>query len=65
MHLKTVRRRVRMKQALTGCQAGRGVSRGRKRALSPAQVADLCQRAAGGEHKADPARAFGISRETL
>jgi DNA invertase Pin-like site-specific DNA recombinase len=43
----------------------RGAYRGRKKALSPAQVADLRQRAAAGEQKATLAREFGISRETL
>ena len=43
----------------------RGVYRGRKKALSPEQVADLQQRAAAGEQKAALAREFGISRETL
>ncbi|MGH7207688.1 MAG: recombinase family protein [Nitrospiraceae bacterium] len=43
----------------------RGAYHGRKKALSPEQVAELCQRAAAGEQKAKLARAFGISRETL
>jgi DNA invertase Pin-like site-specific DNA recombinase len=43
----------------------RGAYRGRKKALSPERVADLCQRAAAGEQKAALARDFGISRETL
>jgi DNA invertase Pin-like site-specific DNA recombinase len=43
----------------------RGAYRGRKKALSPEQVADLRQRAAAGEQKAALAREFGISRETL
>ena len=43
----------------------RGAYRGRKKALSPDQVADLRQRAAAGEQKAALAREFGISRETL
>jgi DNA invertase Pin-like site-specific DNA recombinase len=43
----------------------RGAYRGRKKALSPEQVADLRQRAAGGEQKAKLAREFGVSRETL
>jgi len=43
----------------------RGAYRGRKKALSPEQVADLRQRAAAGEQKATLAREFGISRETL
>jgi DNA invertase Pin-like site-specific DNA recombinase len=43
----------------------RGVYRGRKKALSPDRVAELRQRAAAGEQKAQLAREFGISRETL
>jgi DNA invertase Pin-like site-specific DNA recombinase len=43
----------------------RGAYRGRKKALSPEQVADLSQRAAAGDQKAALAREFGISRETL
>jgi len=43
----------------------RGAYRGRKKALSPEQVADLRQRATAGDQKAALAREFGISRETL
>jgi len=43
----------------------RGVYRGRKKALSAAQVAELRRRLAAGEKKAQVARAYGISRETL
>lgn len=43
----------------------RGLYRGRKKALSPEQAAELRQRAAVGEQKAKLAREFGISRETL
>ena len=43
----------------------RGAYRGRKKALSPEQVADLRQRAAAGEQKTALPREFGISRETL
>lgn len=43
----------------------RGLYRGRKKALSPKQRAELRQRAAAGEQKAKLAREFGISRETL
>ncbi len=43
----------------------RGVYRGRKRSLSPGQVAELCRRVAAGEQKAALARELGISRETL
>lgn len=43
----------------------RGVYRGRKKSLSPEQIATLKQRIAAGEQKARLARKFGISRETL
>ena len=43
----------------------RGVYRGRKRALSDAEIAALKSRVAAGEKKAQVARNFGISRETL
>jgi DNA invertase Pin-like site-specific DNA recombinase len=43
----------------------RGAYRGRKPALSDAQVADLRRRVDDGEHKARIARELGISRETL
>jgi DNA invertase Pin-like site-specific DNA recombinase len=43
----------------------RGAYRGRKPALSDAQVADLRRRVDDGERKAQIAREFGISRETL
>ncbi len=43
----------------------RGVYRGRKRSLSPRQVAELRRRVAAGEQKASLARELGISRETL
>lgn len=43
----------------------RGVYRGRKKSLSPDQVAELRQRVAAGEKKARLARELGISRETL
>ena len=43
----------------------RGAYRGRKKALSPEQVAELQQRVAAGEQKAKLSREFGISRETL
>ena len=43
----------------------RGAYRGRKKALSPEQVAALRQRAAAGEQKTKLARESGISRETL
>jgi DNA invertase Pin-like site-specific DNA recombinase len=43
----------------------RGAYRGRKKALSPEQAAELRQRAGVGEQKTTLAREFGISRETL
>lgn len=43
----------------------RGDYRGRKKALSNEQSTEIRQRAAAGERKADLARAFGISRETV
>jgi len=43
----------------------RGVYRGRKKALAFERVAELRRRAAADEKKAQLAREFGISRETL
>ena len=43
----------------------RGAYRGRKKALSDEQTVTLRQRAAAGEPKAQLAREFNISRETL
>ena len=43
----------------------RGAYRGRRRALTPAQVAELTRRAATGEAKTALAKAFGVSRETV
>ncbi len=43
----------------------RGAYRGRKKALSSEQVAELRQRASAGEQKSKLARELGISRETL
>ena len=43
----------------------RGAYRGRKRTLSPEQIADLKSRIEAGEKKAKVARQMGISRETL
>ena len=43
----------------------RGAYRGRKKALVPEQVAELYRRATAGEKKAQLAREFNISRETL
>jgi DNA invertase Pin-like site-specific DNA recombinase len=43
----------------------RGAYRGRKPALSQAQIAQLAERATAGVAKATLARDFGISRETV
>jgi DNA invertase Pin-like site-specific DNA recombinase len=43
----------------------RGAYRGRKRALSDADIAIVKSRAVGGDNKTQIARDFGISRETL
>lgn len=43
----------------------RGAYRGRKKALTPERGDELRRRAAAGEKKAQLAREFGISRETL
>lgn len=43
----------------------RGAYRGRKKSLPPERIAELRQRVAAGETKAQVARDFGISRETL
>ncbi|WP_245933579.1 recombinase family protein [Arthrobacter livingstonensis] len=43
----------------------RGAYRGRKKALSAEQAAELARRAAAGEPKAALARQYGISRETI
>jgi len=43
----------------------RGVYRGRRRSLTPTQVAELTRRSTAGEPKTTLAREFGISRETV
>ena len=43
----------------------RGAYRGRKKSLSPDQAAELRRRAVAGEPKAQLAREYGISRETV
>lgn len=43
----------------------RGVYKGRKRALGPEKVAELAARAAAGIPKAQLAREYGLSRETV
>ncbi len=44
---------------------GRGVYKGRKPCLSPEQAEQVRQRVQVGESKADLARAFSVSRETI
>jgi DNA invertase Pin-like site-specific DNA recombinase len=56
--------RERQREGITLAKR-RGVYRGRKKALVPEQAAELRRRAAAGEKKAQLAREFGISRETL
>jgi DNA invertase Pin-like site-specific DNA recombinase len=56
--------RERQREGIALAKA-RGVYRGRKRALSSTQVAELQHRAQAGEQKTRLARTFGISRETL
>lgn len=56
--------RERQREGITAAKA-RGAYRGRTRALSPRQVAELIDRAAAGESKATLAREYGISRQTL
>jgi DNA invertase Pin-like site-specific DNA recombinase len=43
----------------------KGVYTGRKKALSPTRVTELQQRIQTGDKKAEIARDFGISRQTL
>jgi DNA invertase Pin-like site-specific DNA recombinase len=43
----------------------KGVYKGRKRTLTAGHVTSIHQRVAAGEKKAQIAREFGISRETL
>jgi len=56
--------RERQREGITLAKQ-RGVYRGRKKALSDVQRAELRQRLAAGEQKAHVAREYGISRETL
>ncbi len=56
--------RERQREGITLAKQ-RGAYRGRKKSLTPEQIADLRQRVAAGEAKAQVARDFGISRETL
>jgi DNA invertase Pin-like site-specific DNA recombinase len=56
--------RERQREGIAVAKA-KGVYKGRKRALSADQVADLKARIAAGEKKAKLAREFGVSRDTL
>ncbi|KSN66224.1 recombinase family protein [Pseudomonas aeruginosa] len=56
--------RERQREGITLAKQ-RGAYRGRKKALSDEQAATLWMRAAAGEPKAQLARAFNISRQTL
>jgi DNA invertase Pin-like site-specific DNA recombinase len=56
--------RERQREGITIAKQ-RGAYRGRKKALSHEQVAELRQRAIAGEQKATLARRFGVSRETI
>jgi DNA invertase Pin-like site-specific DNA recombinase len=56
--------RERQREGIALAKA-RGAYKGRKRALSEADVAELKRRVGTGEKKAVVARAFNISRETL
>ena len=56
--------RERQREGIALARA-RGVYRGRRRALTEAQVVELRARIGAGGRKADLAREYGISRETL
>jgi DNA invertase Pin-like site-specific DNA recombinase len=56
--------RERQREGIALAKA-KGVYKGRKRALSADQVADLKTRIAAGEKKAKLAREFGVSRDTV
>jgi DNA invertase Pin-like site-specific DNA recombinase len=56
--------RERQREGITLAQQ-RGAYRGRKKSLGPDKILDLRRRVASGETKAQVARDFGISRETL
>jgi DNA invertase Pin-like site-specific DNA recombinase len=56
--------RERQLEAIALAKA-KGVYEGRKRALSPDQVADFKARIAVGEKKVKLAREFGVSRDTI
>ena len=56
--------RERQREGIAIAKAN-GVYKGRKKALSPAEVNELREQAYAGIPKADLARAYGISRETV
>jgi DNA invertase Pin-like site-specific DNA recombinase len=56
--------RERQREGITLAKQ-RGAYRGRKRSLNAEQIAEMKQRIAAGEHKAQVARDLGISRETV
>lgn len=56
--------RERQREGIAAAKA-RGVYRGRKPSLDPAQVEEIRRRAAAGEPKATLAREFGVSRDTV
>ena len=56
--------RERQREGIAIAKA-KGVYRGRKKALNPEEAQELREQAYAGIPKADLARAYGISRETL
>jgi DNA invertase Pin-like site-specific DNA recombinase len=56
--------RERQREGIAIAKA-KGVYRGRKRALTPDQIIEVTQLALNGMPKAEVARTYGISRETL
>ena len=56
--------RERQREGIAIAKA-KGVYKGRKRALTPEQAKEVIEQACVGMPKADLARAYGISRETL
>lgn len=56
--------RERQREGIAAAKV-RGVYRGRKPSLDPAQVEEIRRRAAAGERKAALAREFGVSRDTV
>lgn len=56
--------RERQREGITVAKS-KGVYKGRRRVLTPAQVEELLMRVKAGEKKAALAREFGVSRETV